>query len=167
MHAQAQSHRWSQGTPDWPVACIAGLVAGAVMMVLELVWSAVLNDVSPWHTSRLVAAIMLGPQVLQGSGFDFAVVSVALLTHYVLGLVFGICMAYVIAGFHYESSAAMMEVIGAAAGVVVYFVNFHAMSTVFPWMSELRGWGTFIAHLIFGISAASTYWRLALYRTPH
>jgi hypothetical protein len=44
---------------------------------------------------------------------------------------------------------------------VVYTINFHLMTPVLPWFAELRGWSTLIAHLVFGVTVALLYWRLA------
>lgn len=48
----------------------------------------------------------------------------------------------------------------AAFGALLYLVNFHAMTAWMPWFIEMRGWATFVAHLMFGLAAAVLYWRL-------
>ena len=162
LHMQPNEHDWQRRLPDWPTAVGAGLVGGAVLMVLELFWSVSVSNVSPWFISHQIAGIVLGADALQSSAFSLSVVGVALVTHYVLGIVFGLVLALVIAGFHYESSAAVAQTIGVVFGAVLYLLNFHAMSALFPWIAELRGWATFIAHLIFGLSVVLTYqWLVA------
>jgi hypothetical protein len=156
LDLRSHEHDWRRRLPDWPTAACAGLVGGALLMVLELMWSASVNG-SPWATSHLVAAIVMGPEVLQSSAFSFGVVAVALVTHYLIGLVFGVLLAVIIAGFHYEHDAVVLQVIGVVFGAALYLLNFHAMSAFFPWMAELRGWATFIAHLIFGLTVVLTY----------
>jgi hypothetical protein len=54
-----------------------------------------------------------------------------------------------------------MPLIGAAFGGLLYVFNFFALTQAFPWFAELRGWATFVSHLIFGASAALLYWKLA------
>jgi hypothetical protein len=157
MELQMQSHAWRRRWPDWTTAACSGLVGGAVLMVLELLWSTTVTGVSPWQTSHWIAAIVLGPQTLQSSAFSFGVVAVALATHYVLGVVFGLVLAIIIAGFHYESSDVMVQVIGVVFGSALYLLNFYAMDTFFPWIADLRGWATFIGHLVFGLSVVLTY----------
>jgi cytochrome c biogenesis protein CcdA len=161
MDVQMHSHAWRRKAPDWPAAIGAGLVAGAVLMVLELLWSA---TVSPsvvagdaWRNTHRVAAIVLGPDALGGTGFDLAVVAVALATHYLLGIVFAIAFAVVIDGFHYESSPWVLLFMGIVFGTLLYLLNFHGMSNVFPWMAEMRGWSTYIGHLVFGMTLALAY----------
>jgi len=92
-----------------------------------------------------------------GSGHGLAV---ALATHYVLGIVFGLVLATVIVGFHYETSAGMLQLFGVVFGAALYLLNFHAMAALFPWFADLRGWATFIAHLVFGLTVVLTYMRL-------
>ena len=67
MEQQLRSPVWVARSPDWSAAVAAGLAAGATLMVLELFWAASLGDVGPWAVSRKVAAIVLGPGVLQSS----------------------------------------------------------------------------------------------------
>ena len=131
-------------------------------MVLELNWAAVAGN-DGRGASRGWSPRCAGPGTLQGSqnSFDAGVVTIALLTHYVLGVVFGTVLAFIIAGFHYETSVLVMQLIGAAFGVLLYLFNFHAVTQVFPWFAELRGWPTLVAHLAFGIAAALLYRQLA------
>ena len=42
-------------------------------------------------------------------------------------------------------------------GAALYVLNFHGMSSLFPWMTELRGWASLIGHLVFGMTVALTY----------
>ena len=152
-----QSHRWRRRLPDWSAAVGAGLVAGAVLMVLELLWTTTVTGGSPWRSSHAIAAMVLGPDALQSSEFDLGVVAVALFTHYMLGVVFAVVLAIIIAGFQYEANPGVLQTIGVVFGSALYLLNFHAMATFFPWMAELRGWATFIAHLVFGLTVVLTY----------
>jgi len=161
MELQIQSHQWRRRLPDWPAAVGSGLVAGAVLMVLELLWSATVSTSvsggNPWRTSHQIAAIVMGQGVLQSAAFDLWVVAVALITHYVLGIVFAVILAVIIDGFHYESSPGMQQLFGVVFGGALYLLNFHVMSNFFPWIAELRGWATLLGHLIFGLTVALTY----------
>ena len=161
MEMQVQSHYWTRRAPDWQAAVVAGLAAAAVLMVLELVWSASVGDAGPWNVSRKIAAILMGPEVLQSSAFGLAPVALALVTHYALGVFSGVVIGIIIAGFHWETSVGMMLAIGAAVGSVIYVVNFHALAQFYSWFVDLRGWDTFIGHLVFGMSAALIYWKLS------
>lgn|SRR5687768_14898401 len=164
MELQIQSHEWRSRRPDWAAAAAAGLVGGAVLMVLDLLWS--VGSGSPWRTSHLVAAIVLGQDTLQSSAFSIGVVALALAVHYVLGVLFGLALATIIAGFYYESNPGVLEVLGMLFGAALYLLNFHGLSNFFPWMAELRGWAAFIAHLVFGLTVAMAYPWLARRTKP-
>lgn len=151
---------WRRHAPDWTAAAVAGFAAGAALMVLELAWVAMFGAEGPWRSSHLVAAIALGAQTAFTSEFNLWVVSVALLTHYALGIAFGLVLAAVVAIVHREDSVASIEAIGIGFGALLYLVNFHLMTAWMPWFIEMRGWATFLAHLAFGFVAAVLYWKL-------
>lgn len=160
MEIHMHSHRWEHRSPDWIAAAVSGFVAGAVLMVLDLLWS-VITGVSPWITSHRIAAIVMGPEALQSTDdFNFWVVAASLVTHYVLGIVFGMVMAAVIAPFHFDSSAGMVLLVGAIFGLALYLLNFYGMVLFFPWFADMRSWATLVAHLIFGMTAAYMYLKL-------
>lgn len=159
---------WRAGStrPDWTAAAVSGLAAGAVLMVLELFWAASMGGDGPWRLPHMVAALVLGAGWLdaaaaQGYAFHAGVVAAALVVHYALGVLFGLALGALVSWLRLDSLLGRMEALGAAFGVMLYLVNFHLLAQVFPWFLELRGWATLMAHLVFGISAALLYWKLA------
>ena len=160
MELHMHSHRWEQRMPDWTVAAVSGFAAGAVLMVLELLWSTIIMGTSPWVMSHMIAAIVLGRDALQSTDFSLEVVSVALVTHYVLGIGLGLVLAAIIVPFRFDSSIGMVLLTGAVFGVLIYLFNFYGMVRFFSWFAEIRGWTTMIAHVIFGMVAAAMYWKL-------
>ncbi|MGB7478768.1 MAG: hypothetical protein WA924_00420 [Burkholderiaceae bacterium] len=159
MDLHIASHRWERRLPDWPAAATSGFLAGAVLMVLELLWMAA-SSAGPWATSHMIAGIVMGPEVLQSTAFSVPVVIAALVTHYILGIAFGMILAAIIAPFHLDSSAGMVLLSGAIFGLVLYLFNFYGMERAFPWFAAMRGWSTLVAHLIFGMVAAAIYWKM-------
>ena len=159
QHAAAIERR----TPDWMVGAIAGLAGGAAVMLLDLLWSVIVHDGSPWRMSYMIAAILMGPERLQAPGyhFDLVVVAVSLVAHYGLGVVFGLILAAIITPLHMDTTPGRAIVAGAAFGLALHVVNFYGMVRFFPWFAELRGTATIIADLVFGIVAALIYWRFA------
>jgi hypothetical protein len=147
-------------TADWPAAAVAGLAAGAILMMLDLFWSIAVTEAGPWAAPRMIAAIVMGPQVLQSSGFDVSVVALALLAHYAFGISGGIALAAISTLLRFDSTLALAALTGAAFGAALYLFNFYGMSNFFPWFGEVRGWPTFLINLIFGVSAAVLYWKL-------
>lgn len=160
MELHMHSHRLQARAPDWPAAAVAGFLAGAILMVLELLWSATVHADSPWSITHRIAAIVLGPDALRSSDFSVAVIAAALGTHYVLGILFGLVLAAVIAPFRFDSSAGMVLLTGALFSGLIYLFDFYVMVQAFPWFAVLRGWPTFVGHLLFGMSAAVIYWKL-------
>lgn len=160
MQIHTYSHRWAHRMPDWPAAAVAGLAAGAILMVLELIWSILIVGNDPWMTTHMVAAIVTGPDALQVTDFSLRLTAAALVTHYVLGIAFGLILAAIIAPFHLDSSAGMVLLTGAVFGLALYLINFYGMSAFFPWFADMRGWATLIAHLVFGMAAAVIYRQL-------
>uniref|UniRef100_UPI002739727F hypothetical protein n=1 Tax=Stenotrophomonas sp. YIM B06876 TaxID=3060211 RepID=UPI002739727F len=130
------------------------------VMVLELLWSTLFSGTGPWAVSHLIAAIVMGPATLQSSEFSAAVVAVALLAHYVLGIAFGLLLAITIASLSLDSSVGMVSVVGVVFGASLYLLNFHGMTRFFPWFIDWRGTETLSTHLVFGVTAALLYWKL-------
>src|SRR5512134_72508 len=129
-------------------------------MVLDLFWSIAVTGEGPWAASRMIAAIVMGPQVLQSTAFSLSAVTVALLLHYAFGIVGGLVIAAVSAPLGLDSRLSLAVLTGAAFGVVLYVINFHVMTTFFPWFTQIRGWTTLLINLIFGISTTLLYWKL-------
>ena len=82
---------------------------------------------------------------------------VALATHYALGIFSGFALAWILAVMHRFGQFGVAEAVGAAFGAGIYLVNFHLLTSIAPWFAELRGWGTFILHIIFGLLTVVFY----------
>jgi len=160
MELHIASHHREHRLPDWPAAAISGFLAGAVLMVLELLWMTASNA-GPWAVPHRIAGIVMGPEVLQSSAFSLPVVVAALVTHYLLGIAFGMILAAIVAPFHLDSSTGIAILSGAVFGLVLYLFNFYGIERAFPWFADMRGWSTLAAHLAFGIVAAASYRKMA------
>lgn len=160
MELHMHSHRLEVRAPDWTAAAVSGFVAGAALMVLEMLWSTNMMGATPWTMSHMIAAMVLGPDALQSRAFDVGIVAMALVIHYLLGMLFGIMLAAIIAPFHFDSSIGMTLLIGAVFGLALYMFNFYGMTRFFAWFVELRRMPTLLAHLIFGMVAAGMYLKL-------
>lgn len=160
MELHLHSHHLEHRSPDWVAAAASGFVAGAILMVLELFWPAIVQDSNPWVISHKIAAIVLGDEVLGSAAFSVGIVGTALIIHYVLGIAFGLVLAAIIAPFRFDSSIGMALLVGAVFGLILYLVNFYALTAVFPWFADMRGWTSLIANLIFGMVVAVMYMKL-------
>ena len=162
MELPLTSLHWERRAPNWIVAAVSGFAAGAVLMVLDLIWSSIVDPGGPWRTSHMIAPIFLGTDTAQLTVFDFSprVVAIALAVHYALGIAFGLILAAVMAPLHLDATVPRALVTGAAFGLILYIVNFFGMVQWFAWLADLRGWATVAAHLVFGMVAALLYWKL-------
>lgn len=160
MADQMQRQVGDNRAPDWFVAIVAGLGAGAILMVVDLLWSTLVNAEGPWVTSRMIAAAVLGPQLLESSDFSLSAVIVALFAHYSSGVVFAVLVAFISTRMRLDRSAGMALLTGSVAGLLLYLFNFYVLVYLFPWFAEIRGLATILAHLIFGASATLLYWKL-------
>ena len=49
MELHMQSHHWERRMHDWLAAGVAGIVGGALVIVLEFFWSTMVLNESPWR----------------------------------------------------------------------------------------------------------------------
>ena len=167
MDALVESRRAHVRSTDWTAAAVAGLAAGAVLMVLDLVWSALFHPDGPWRISHMIAPIFTRTMPAPGEGYAFSVnvVAIAMITHYALGVVFGVVMGFLMTQLRMDTSPELAVAAGAMLGLLLYLFNFELLADLFfPWLVALRGWETVAAHGLFGIVAALLYWKFK--RTP-
>lgn len=163
MELHLGSHHWDARMPDWSAAALSGFIAGASLMILELLWSAT-GGQNPWIISHKIAGIVLGPDVAKSSDFSIGVVALALAIHYVLGIVFACILAVILSTSRLEDSLGMELSIGAVFGMALYVFSFYVMTRAYPWFVDMRGLETFIGHVLFGMMASFIYWRWKLNR---
>ena len=134
----------------------AGLIAGLVFMMMEMVLVATVGGGSPWGPPRMIGAIALGKDVLPPPAtFDAGVFVVAMMIHFVLSVVLAFLFVAVASRMRLSRTAFIL--VGAAFGLLVYLVNFYILTAVFPWFAGARGWITLLSHLAFGAVLAWAY----------
>ncbi len=145
---------------NWNAAIKAGLIAGAIFMILEMLLVATVGGMSPWGPPRMIAAIVLGEGVLPPPAtFEPLSFVVAMLVHFVLAILLAIVFA-LIAG-RAASSATAATLAGLVFGLIVYAINFYGMTALFPWFAMARNGISIFAHAMFGLVLGYTYWKLA------
>lgn len=159
MELHMHSHHFTHRTPDWRAAVAAGVIAGVVFLVLEVLLM-LATGASPWTMLKMTAAITMGPGVLQSAPFQLGVTLAALMVHFFIAIVFVLALSLVITPFQLDSSWAMATCAGAVFGLVVYLFNFYVMTAFFPWFAEMRNWATVLTHVLAGVAAADLYMRL-------
>ncbi|KJK25937.1 membrane protein [Burkholderiaceae bacterium 16] len=161
LHLHMQSHHFARRAPDWRAAAIAGLIAGTLYVVLELLTARFVLYQGAWGTVKMVAAIMLGREALASAdAFSWTIVLAAGVVHFALSVVLATILAMIIASFRFDSSIGMATMVGALFGLLAYLVNFYVLGRYFNWFDEARGWESVFAHILFGLIAADAYTNL-------
>ncbi|MEX1058561.1 MAG: hypothetical protein WED11_12575 [Natronospirillum sp.] len=152
-------------TTDWKAGALAGALAGVFFLMLEmtLVWAA--QGQSFWAPPYRLAATLMGSDVLPSAGalavFDLKVLAIALLVHFPVAILFGLCGAWLMHRFDWMGGLLM----GAGLGLSMYLINVHLMATwVFPWFEMARNWVGVVSHLAFGVVMGLCY---IAFRKPH
>lgn len=152
---------------DLSAALWAGLIAGMVFLVMEMVLITIAGGGSAWAPPRMMAAIAMGSDVLPGPDnpptFDLGIVLVGMAVHFVLSVALAIVLGAGLGMIGAGTGTAVA--LGAAFGLLVYFVNFYGFTALFPWFENARNWITIASHLVFGAAAGGSYVALARHRT--
>lgn len=136
----------------WWAILVAGLAGGTVHLLVNIVLMPLWLGISPALFLRYVGALVLGPDVLVGSGAG--VVFVGLVVHYILSLI----MAAVIALVVHRWGMLVGLVGGAILGLAFYGINYYTLTLFFPWFFAANTpIILFISHLLFGLTAGGVY----------
>lgn len=147
-------------TLNWKAAIWAGLIAGAVFMMLEMALVAIVNGQSPWGPPRMIAAIGMGESVLPPpASFDLGIMMVAMMIHFMMSIALGVILGWVIS--HWRMNLLTALVAGTVFGLVIYLVGFYLMTPVFPWFAMARGGVSIFAHAMFGLVLGWAYHAIA------
>lgn len=132
---------------------VAGLIAGAVFMMMEMGLVATAGD-SPWGPPRMIAAIAMGEGVLPPPAtFDLMILMAAMAVHLMLSIVIGVVFALVARRF----GLVMAVVAGAVVGLGLYVVNFYGFTAIFPWFAMARNMISIVSHIAFGVVLGLSY----------
>jgi hypothetical protein len=135
-----------------PVAdgVLAGLGAGGVFIVAEMIINAVLGK--PFFGPlRLIGSIVLGPQALDPSyPFRSAIIS-GLIVHLVLSIVFSFVFLFLVITAKLSRGTSELMLLGFAYGVILWIVNFYLIAPkAFPQFANVTPfWNGFLAHSVF------------------
>lgn len=144
------------GRIDWKAAIWAGIIAGLVFLMVEMLLVWLVQGMSPWAPPRMMAAMVLGPGILPPPA-DFSLVATmtAMMIHFPLSIVYALVLGWAV----HRLDMGMALLVGAAFGLIaVYAVNFYLIAPMaFPWFVEARNWISVLAHVIFGVVLAGAY----------
>lgn len=139
---------------DASAAVAAGLIAGVVCLVLEMLLVPLFLGGSLWAPPRMISAIVMGEEILAGPlDYRAQILFFAILIHLGLSVFSAFVLGFIIRG----RPVGQAMLIGGVFGLVVYGVNFYAMTELFPWFVEGRNWVTVLSHLVFGVVLAWIY----------
>lgn len=150
---------------DWSAAVWAGIIAGVVFLMMEMILVATVGGQSPWGPPRMMAAMVMGQEVLPPPAtFDFGVVMVAMIIHFILSIIYAFILAWAIANWTMGLGAAIAA--GAVFGFVIYLVNFYGFAPLlWPWFTGARNLITISSHIVYGLVLGWAYVALASRRS--
>jgi hypothetical protein len=107
----------------------------------------------PWAPSGLVSPTVMGRELKYPGALDLNLALTATLLHFVCAVVYAAIMLPLIHRFQYGSAA----LIGAAMGVLLYFVNLAIFTIVGGGAPYSRELPVLITHLAFGVIFTGAY----------
>lgn len=138
-------------------AIYAGVAAGVLATAAQIALWWILQDDLPgilYRDARLTAAIVMGRSVLPPPAtLAWDVMLVATLIHFALAITYSMILACMICRLGMLRSL----LAGVLYGLVLYGINMHGFTIIFPWFALARGWITLITHAVFGAALAGTY----------
>jgi len=139
---------------DWRAAVIAGLLAGALALMLRVLLWVLVTGGSFWAPFYQSAAILLGPESLAPvDAPQMSVVAAGVLMHMALSLVYALLLAFII----HRWGLVVGIVGGALFGLAIYIINYYTFTYLFPWFFPLRSWLVLATHIFFGATAGGIY----------
>ena len=143
-----------QQVVDWSAAVWAGLLAGTVFLVLNLIFIPAFIGGNAWVIIRLMASIGMGEAVLAPPAtFELDIFVVAILTHYALSVGFALLLAIITHRWGFITGI----LVGTAFGLALYTINFYTLTYFFPWFFVMRNNVFIVTHAIFGAVAGGFY----------
>lgn len=142
---------------NWKAGIAAGVIAGVVFLMLEMVLVWAVAGQSPWGPPRMMAAIVIGKGVLPPpADFNLVIMMVAMMVHFGMSVVLGLVFGWLVS----RGKFSLLQVIifGVVFGLLIYFIGFYLMTPVFPWFAMARGAITIFAHAMFGLVLGWVYY---------
>jgi uncharacterized membrane protein YagU involved in acid resistance len=155
IHSDRRGESYQQDKTDWRAAVWAGVIAGVVFMMAEMLMMMLFMGQSPWGPPRMIAAMFLGKNVLPPpASFDMGIMMTAMMIHFMLSIVYGLILGWIV----HRLNSTSVWLIGGVFGLTIYFVNFYLIApAVFPWFTQAQNWVSLVSHLLFGLVLGGTY----------
>lgn len=149
----------------WQKFIVAGVVAGVASTLSQvLVWLLSGTPVAELllRDARLTAALVLGRAIIDETDRWAVVMSCATIVHFILSIAF----SYAIISLTARLTSARAVLAGGLIGLLLYAINLHGLTKVFPWFVAARSLNTAVAHIVFGASAVWAYRNTAWRKNP-
>jgi uncharacterized membrane protein YeiB len=135
----------------WPSALYAGLIAGAVLILVE--------RGIPWASSRFSPEVIMGREVdAPGGGLGFSVIFIQ------LGV--AVLYAFLLAPVIHKINAFPAIMIGGLLGLVFYLLNSVIFTQIAPPGPLYPESAAIVAHVVFGLVASAAYKGMTTPRIP-
>jgi hypothetical protein len=135
----------------WRAVLIAGIVAGAVFLVVNVIATSLLYEIDPALMLRYFASLVMGSEVLTQVGPTGLIVG--LLVHFVLSIVFALLIAIVV----HRWGLLVGLIGGAVLGLAIYAINLYALTRFFEWFFAINSPALLLSHVLFGLVAGGVY----------
>jgi len=146
---------------DWSAAVWAGLAGGAIFLLMNLFVTPAIVGGNAWVQVRLLASIVMGPQVLAPPAtFDAGALFAALVTNFALAILFALFVAWVL----HRWGLIVGIVGGALLGLALYLIVFYSLTRFFPQFFAMNGRGYLLSHMVFGAVVGGVYEALEVER---
>jgi F0F1-type ATP synthase assembly protein I len=155
MTLERFSQSYQQDKTDWSATLWAGIIAGVVFLIAEMLMVMLFLGESPWGPPLMIAAMLLGRDVLPPpADFNASIVFVAMAIHFVLSVALGLALGWVV----HRMNGTSALLIGIAFGLAVYFINFYLIAPIaFPWFVQAQNWVSLVSHALFGLALGGSY----------
>ncbi len=139
---------------DWSAAAWAALIGGTLFLLINLILTTTALDGNPWIVIRLIASIVMGPEILAPPAtFHAGALAAALVIHYVLSFAF---TAVVVIALH--RWGLIVGILGGALmGLFLYLINFYSFTYFFPQFFAMNTWVMAFTHVLFGAAVGGIY----------
>lgn len=138
---------------DWRAVVVAGILAAGIFLVLNIVLETAFLG-SPGLTWRILASLILGPDVIPPGGENIVqVILTALLVHIPLSILFAGLIATVV----HEWGMPASILAGALLGLALYLINFYGLALLFAWIRPMASWMMLVSHVAFGALVGGVY----------
>lgn len=135
----------------WRAIPIAGLAAGAVFLLTNLLLMPLALKVNGVLVLRYVASLILGEKALMDGGAGVLILGIVV--HFVLSIVFTLVISIVV----HRWGLRVGVFGGALLGLALYGINLFTFTRLFPWFFALNGPILLISHVLFGAVAGGVY----------